>query len=432
MRVATIVLVLGMCAPSALGATFTMVPAAVTIDPGEEVVIDVFVDEVTEAVAGYSVWFDVTGGTSGTLAYDFDASGVTTSRSDWIFNDATGLSFPIVNADYAVLGGVANPGHTFTGARYLGTGVFKASSDARGTFNIGYQDVNGDYTTVLGELSQQLELTEVNGCVVTIDVSSTDTCATDAVPIGDGRTAIDNRGYNTDGPALTCDGTHELVADAWYEYTATCDGVLTVTTCDSAGFDTALAVYGGTSTTCSCPTSNAEMMACNDDGAGCGGGTSEVSLSAVAGNCYTIRIGGSDNGGSDYEGIGNVDVVCIGNDTCDTAEPIVSLPASVPGGTINTGVNDDVGQPECGRAIDSPGVWYTVLGTGRRMTASLCFGANYNTAISVYEGNCGDLTCVVAGDNECGVQAEVAWCSQLNRAYRILVHGLAVKRARSS
>lgn len=74
--------------------------------------------------------------------------------------------------------------------------------------------------------------------------------------------------------------------DIWYNYQATCSGVLTVSTCNQADYDSDLAVYAGTDC------GSLELVACNDDGAGCAGFSSIVSFPVCAGSVYKIRVGG--------------------------------------------------------------------------------------------------------------------------------------------
>lgn len=105
-----------------------------------------------------------------------------------------------------------------------------------------------------------------------------------------------------------------------------------------------------------------------------------------------------------------------------------------------------------------PGVWYTVVGTGARMTASTCWsGSDYDTAISVYTGNrrrslkkeddkenisnavasgggggCSSLQCVNANDDASGnfgscrlnsYLSRVQWESNRGETYYVLIHG---------
>jgi len=130
------------------------------------------------------------------------------------------------------------------------------------------------------------------------------------------------------------------------------------------------------------------------------------------------------------------------NDACDGAMPLdlVELPdsellaASVPGSTI--WAFDDA-EPEdltCGTSTGG-GVWYSAVGTGAPMTASLCNSAGYDTRISVFSGVCGELVCVGENDDgeipgdpdpiDCGLTSHIEWASEEGAVYYILVHGYA-------
>lgn len=69
-----------------------------------------------------------------------------------------------------------------------------------------------------------------------------------------------------------------------------------------------------------------------------------------------------------------------------------------------------------------------VEGTGTLLTASLCNDdTDYDTAISVFTGDCVDLECV-AGNNdsdrsECGLKSELTWLTKPGRTYYLLIHG---------
>jgi len=113
----------------------------------------------------------------------------------------------------------------------------------------------------------------------------------DALPIFDGLTPFTNLGATTDGPAhAACDdfGSDQVPADVWYDYVATCDGTLTVSTCGMADYDTKLAVYVGGG----CPVGDGNLLGCNEDTAGCAGYTSIVMIPASVGQTYKIRVGG--------------------------------------------------------------------------------------------------------------------------------------------
>ncbi len=127
-----------------------------------------------------------------------------------------------------------------------------------------------------------------------------DVCG-DALAASDGAVSFSTINASTDGPAHTaCTDASpdaQVGSDIWYDYTATCTGTLTVTTCEqlggSADYDSKLAVYEG----CSCPVGDANLLGCNDDDTTnpCGGSPtfrSTLAVPVTAGQCYKVRIGG--------------------------------------------------------------------------------------------------------------------------------------------
>ncbi len=140
---------------------------------------------------------------------------------------------------------------------------------------------------------------------------SNDACVA-RLPIADGVTPFDTTGATTDGPAhATCQFDGQTYHDLWYNYTASCTGTLTVSTCNEDGgdalYDTDLVAYDG----CACPASDANLLGCSDDAAGCtASGTafpSRVQVPVVAGQCYKIRVGGFQAGSA---GLGTLSVSC--------------------------------------------------------------------------------------------------------------------------
>jgi hypothetical protein len=127
-----------------------------------------------------------------------------------------------------------------------------------------------------------------------------------------------------------------------------------------------------------------------------------------------------------YTGTVRAGVPPPANDLCVDAIG-VGVSSSNTGSTI--GATDD-GLAGCGDATSqsSPGVWYTVTGTGNTITASTCNMANFDTELSVWCGDCADLTCVAGnddGDGCSGFTSQVSWCSQAGATYQILVYGWA-------
>lgn len=443
------------------GATITLQRVGSgSVNPGSTVAVDIFVNDIQSPnfLRGYQVTLATQplGGTSGTLTLAPDnLSGVYTclggtndgdfctvansfddcpsggcsgpaftddDRSDWVF-----AGLPPGSAIVSAIPGQPTLGATLfdpinsvtvSTPRYLGTMIFQASAGAIGTFEVSV--VPSDISTFLIDRSGFEVYIPFTTTPITIDVATAaanDDCA-DAVTVFDGVTGFNTQNTTTDGPSHPgsgCDagGGGQLDNDIWFNYTATCNGVLTVSTCGDATFDTRVAVYD----VCSCPVSDGDLLSCSDNASGCGGGTSEVTIPSVTqGSCYKIRVGGT--GG--VTGTGDLTVACVPNDTCATARS-VAVPSSTSGATI--GATVDAGLPSCQVAVDSPGVWYTVTGNGGVITASLCGAASYDTRLTVFQGACGSLSCVRGVNNTCGNNESVSWCSTSGTPYRILVHG---------
>ena len=101
--------------------------------------------------------------------------------------------------------------------------------------------------------------------------------------------------------------------DIWYNYFASCDGQLIVSTCNDgnpgtgeADYDTKIAIYDGGDLAL-CPFGGNEI-GCTEDGPECAGLTSVAQAPVIAGNCYKIRVGGF---GPTSAGTGVLSVQCI-------------------------------------------------------------------------------------------------------------------------
>ncbi len=127
-----------------------------------------------------------------------------------------------------------------------------------------------------------------------------------------------------------------------------------------------------------------------------------------------------DQADSDDDGLG--DACEQPNDNCEGSIALdLSKGLAEISGSTAAGAAFDPENSNCG-ASSAPGVWFTAIGRGTAMTAALC-GSTYDTKISVFEGECGTLTCVTSNDDDCGLQSGVAWDGADGVTYSILVHG---------
>jgi hypothetical protein len=211
-----------------------------------------------------------------------------------------------------------------------------------------------------------------------------DACG-NALPIGDGVTA-----YSTVDATQTA--TMPCAAgggpDLWYRYTSLCGADVTVSTCNDADYDTAIAVWDGC---------GGSAVACNDDFSGCGL-TSQVSFTAAAGVNYYIQVAGY--GGASGSGNLTVSSTGLANDTCAGALAIGT------GGTeFNTEcATQTVTMPCAGGG--GPDLWYSYTApSAGELTVETCGAATYDTALAIYE-SCGG-TLIQCNDDACSLQSRV-------------------------
>lgn len=130
-------------------------------------------------------------------------------------------------------------------------------------------------------------------------------------------------------------------------------------------------------------------------------------------------------------GVQGFNVGAPANDLCENAVP---LPTPVPSTSVvalgtTVGATLDADFPFCGTAINTPGVWYRVVGGDMPLVATTCNGgSDFDTKISVYCGSCEIPTCVSGNDDDCSsggsdLSSTVTWCPQPGAEYLILVHG---------
>ncbi|MBT8063672.1 MAG: hypothetical protein KJN94_01535, partial [Gammaproteobacteria bacterium] len=109
------------------------------------------------------------------------------------------------------------------------------------------------------------------------------------------------------------------------------------------------------------------------------------------------------------------------NDFCEDAIP-VECGETVSGSTI-LATFDDTGF--CGTSNTAPGVWYSVSApAGSVIIASTCNQANYDTKLSAFNGECGDLECIAGNDDTAGClfTTELLWAADGDEDL-LLVHG---------
>ena len=134
-----------------IGATVMVTPSRTQIQPGEEVVVDVYVSGTTD-LRSFQTELRVSGGTSGSLtATDL---WVDTTRTDYVFAGQQQLE--AIDKTGGRIGGVKlSGGVSVPQPAYIGTFTLKASPDANGTFTVNINDADRR-TMLLNSNSQHL------------------------------------------------------------------------------------------------------------------------------------------------------------------------------------------------------------------------------------------------------------------------------------
>lgn len=173
---------------------------------------------------------------------------------------------------------------------------------------------------------------------------SNDACAT-PLTIANGNHSFDTRCATTDGTSSSdcaVGDSNDVTNDLWYNYTASCTGTLTVSTCNGANFNTRIAIYSAAD-----PCNSTTPRACADDATGCGDNTTQVSLPVMAGEMLRIRVGGHNGA----VGTGALTVSC--DTICPPSSPdtfvtrtygITGTASGVPHSWCITVFNDNVEQ----------------------------------------------------------------------------------------
>jgi len=267
---------------------------------------------------------------------------------------------------------------------------------------------------------------------VCVAAAANDDCV-DAIPFnggdGDGVVPFSTVGATTDGPTNpdgTCNdfGETQTHQDLWYDYVATCTGVLTITTCDDlhdAGvptYDTDLVVYGPIAASASFDCAALPFLACNDDDTMNACGTdpdgpfsSTIEIDVVQGEQYLVRIGGWSAGDA---GSGVLSITCVGESTgacclVDGSCEDVDANACAAAGGVFKGLGTTCELADCPPA------------TGACCTTAGCVvltPTNCGFAGGVYLGAgtpCGPTTCLIVGacclpDGSCLADVEERAC----------------------
>lgn len=206
---------------------------------------------------------------------------------------------------------------------------------------------------------------------------------------------------NTDGPAHpdNCPSSgatpDSLYNDVWYRFTPDWSGLAEFSVCGTADFDTKIMVYGPGA---ACPPDVGDVVACNEDGAGCSGFTSKVVFPVESGQTYLLRLGGWGSGSPGEEGEGTLSVTefipTVANDFCNGAiELVLDANDSIYVEFENLGATNGPPDHLVPQSCFTPGettvyndIWYVWTATFTDgLEWSNCGTSNFDSRMAVYE-----------------------------------------------
>ncbi|MFH1110028.1 MAG: post-COAP-1 domain-containing protein [Planctomycetota bacterium] len=177
------------------------------------------------------------------------------------------------------------------------------------------------------------------GCGVVAGGPANDLCSA-AIDVSGATFPVtfDTTGATLDGPGnVTTElGSAEVCADIWYSYTSTCTGNLTASLCqDPPYFDSVVTIYDG-----GCPSDAGTELASGDEQ--CLGaplaGPGEVTIPAIAGTPYMIRVSGWN--GSIGAGVLNLSCDSDGDGVADGVDNCLSIANAAQEDSDSDGVGD--------------------------------------------------------------------------------------------
>lgn len=301
---------------------------------------------------------------------------------------------------------------------------------------------NDPRTGLPGDLFTQSDADQVAASMIAVGMSepvcgqappgpppANDDCA-NSIPVFVGLNDIDSNNATDGGPpgdGTQCPGTFlgDIGNDIWYSYVPPEDGLLTVSTCDIASWDTDLLVYSG-----NCG-GGLTQLGCNGDAGGCSTFTSTVeNVPVTGGETYRIRVGSWSAGttgtgqldvsfvpggggavenctnGVDDDGDGLVDCEdpeCAGNPACIPAVPgdeCISAEVAILGvnafdSTNATTGTDPLPDPAtCNEGLGSlvGDIWYSFTpDESGTLLASTCQLGSFDSDLVMYSGVCDSL-----------------------------------------
>jgi len=225
-------------------------------------------------------------------------------------------------------------------------------------------------------------------------------------------------------------------AGVWYAVEGTGMPMMASTCSGESSMDTTITVFSGQCDDLSCVAYGAYKydLPCGEDTYG--GGSRVIFETEVDTTYYVVVTGSYYQGDGGFSlTISNVD--SPPNSDCSNATETLADGVVVTGSTVNATNPVPMSESEmynssfatCVYDWNSPGLWYSLVGTGQGLTLTTCTDeTTISSAISVFSGGCGSLECLANGyyndDSSCSQSGgRVTLKGEVGVEYLIFVHG---------
>lgn len=239
--------------------------------------------------------------------------------------------------------------------------------------------------------------------IACIPIPANDACLS-AVSINDGVMAASGNNIlasTSDDAEAECQELSNN--DVWFEYVASCNGLVIMDTLGSLQLDPILSVFDGC---------GGSEIACNDDSHG--KFQSELSFSATQDQSYRLRLGSVGEPG-DY--ILNVQCLSVpSNDVCASATSVTNGTPAFSGNNFLADVADDA---ESSCQTSDYDVWFSYESTcDGAVTVDALGSHQYDTLLAVYDACSGNE--IACGDDAKGtLHAKVSFATVIGQTYHI-------------
>ena len=358
----------------------------------------------------------------------------------WYYVDGLGSPLAISTCDAAGDGAFSGSIQLFQGSNCTSGLVctsFKYGNDCVAPFSTASvkffaEEGNRYYILFLGNWEDGLDFNKNFTVIVTdFEPPENDVC--------EGAFRVESSGLSIIGSnedslpdVMQCNGiflSDSTLPGVWYTVQGTGRPMMATTCSNELATVTSLNVYSGSCDQLSCVAFGTLELnrPCEE--------VSRVIFQTEADLTYYILVGAVPSQSGDDFSLTISDVESPSNDLCSNATLIMPDTGTIVGSTLNASslVSIDSifsGESFCFFNAYSPGVWYSLIGTGKGYVLSTCSNeTTFEAAISVMSGSCGQFECITSGgsnDFSCssGIpSSRVELLTEIGVEYLIFVHG---------